>query len=892
MYANSTNPPSAPQPFQNQLYSPSLYNTSIPRQPQLQPQFQPQLHVMSQPQPQLQSLPQVMQQQQQPQQPQQPQVIHTSSSQLQPGLQQQSQQFTNEPMHTHTQYPINNSSQQAQQPQQGQQGQQQPIPSQIQAQAQAQAQPQPQTQTQTQAQTLAQAQAQAQIQLNNKAIIEYINNAMKIMNETQLKEVRQNADTAIQYKDESCIMSHLLNEIDSKDYAEVKRLQDIHIEHKTRNDKDKLDKIFPDICNVCSYLKMGLHYDRVEKQLPNYACRLLNKPGDANQKYFYGSFLHTTNPFKTDTEIHANVPEKHVANKNAFSRGIILIPLPKLFLQILAMRQESMVNGIVVVQIMSDETNVTDMDAYMRFFYRNRNLNPGYYKRAMTGDELKKKNEKELKDWNDKYNDDSKININVSKWIKMTEKEKCKVKIDKSKEDTDEHETKVVKGEDFASWDNANHFQNGMPMSFVKNNETCDVTELGMKVFHTNTTTNTYLQHIINIHSNIKSRIENNNNNSNKDKTWKNYLSTSNDIPRLLSSFYYDILTLAFYTQVNHDNLLDLPPLNDKCVMAPQNILVINRNGDAIMVDENNKESACNMFNRLLNTMPMNVKSVTTASPSNLSYKGNPPNSRFHSQTASAMVTGMKKIIDDECTDDNNPDDRIKKIKAKYKSMINDHTMQSQEYHSKIKQKADSLRNYFCLFKDDMNEDVPYEGNEVIYDIASKMYPSVITQNTANKHMYSLDYTVSSDTKPVVDMTSIPNVILAQNVGFVSLTHICDEGLLTLKNTEVLFENILGRDKPYHINKQIEDCRVRKSDDDTEYDYEDEGRSYHSIQVRNLPKKTKLSSDVYDIYGSRNSNDFNPYAYLTLSNCGTGINDYMSKYGSENNKKSGCLSHV
>ena len=412
-----------------------------------------------------------------------------------------------------------------------------------------------------------------------------------------------------------------------------------------------------------------------------------------------------------------------------------------------------------------------------------------------------------------------------------------------------------------------------------------------MKVFDLNPAFVRHLQSMINIQHHLENSANNNNNNSyynyqnsfkgsndesNNTKQQNDYMSLWKPAAPLLNGCYFDLLMMGFYNELDVENLIDIPPFNDKNIFIQHNILVVNENGECIMTATENTGAVnvCSIFNKILrhSNIPIQQKTVNTAFPQNVNDKGIPPKSKFPSN----VYETIESAVDDTTN-------KLNEMKDKYNVIYDFHKHQSQSYHNKIKNNLDRLKNYFCHFKDDMDENVKVEGDEIIFDIATRSFPQTIIQSTNNRNMYSLHFSEKAETKPVVYEDSLPNCVFVNNLGFVNLINVCDHVPLILKNTCVYLENLIKRDVEGYVNKTADNCKFdpkSKDDDDAAT------RTFATVSVAKLPQKRKIDSEsVIDLVGKGN-NQFDHTAYLKQGNCPDPMTftDYVNKYGNNTTK--------
>ena len=669
---------------------------------------------------------------------------------------------------------------------------------------------------------------------------------------------------AVSTKRKPCAFNHFIASLpDDPNNVVLMGIKNAYSRHnKTSNpNEEDYPRLFDNYCEDCCNLKLGLVPISVEKTFnTSYSCtNPMSRKG--NVRYNIGPFMAANNPYKSrDEYLH------HPSQNIGINPGCIILPTGKLLMQILSLKLELLVDGLKVIQIMTSEKNITNPDAYFRFIIRNNdNLSNGYYIIDNTKD-LKRMNSKDKQVGMGKYYDQLVTNnIEFIKTIYPTQQR------------ADPHTSGlnyIPEIDDEDNYDNENIFQNGTVMKFVNAEETVDPSEIKMKVFDINPTLIRHLQTILNIQAylnGVRGSLSN-----------KSYLDSVNPHKSaLLERFYHDLLTMAFTNEQHHAKFLSIPPLNDKCVFATQNVLLLNKDGDIIMIEKENEDteikSTCSMFNKLITKNYPNHSSrliTPTAASGSVNTQGILPSSGISTHFLSNIKKNLTKADED--------------VKDKYQYIFEEHKDLVSEYHSKIKGNSENLYNYFHEFKDDMNNDIlDQAGYEMILEFASLMYPEKILRNSFNKKHHSLDYTVSNTTAPRVDEEVSPNVAFAGGIGFVTLTNICDYSALTLKNTSVPLNNLINR---CSNNANYKRSRLLNNDQDDGY-LDDHARNMNNIAIVNhIPKKLKsdyMPEGVVNLCKG-NPTNFDYGAYSKLQGCDrSNFGEYMAKYA--NNPSNKCL---
>ena len=841
----------------NYIPPPSQPNLIFPQQP-------PPHNPSQQQQMPLQSLPPSQQQ-------------HLSNQSLVLPQQQQLQTYPQQPL------------QQPQQQQPLQQPQQQLQPQQQQPLQQPQQQLQPLHQ-----QPLPQQQTQQPQKVNQLSSL-----ITSLLNHTDLTKLQKKLQDALEKASDKCIFNHSLLKIANDDKNNIlMQFKNAYNNYSKRNMEDKIDRVFRDFCPVCVVFKLGLLCQDVSRDLKIFSCTSINNYDNNNSsiisphRYKLGHFIHAFNPYKPDRPLKY-IKSHHVSESIAFPSGTLIIPEGKILIQLLSIRQDTIGQGLKIVQIMSNEKEISDMRIYLRFLERNKNLEPGYYKRYLSGDDIKEMNQDASKDTIINNTDKTTMIKNFYNNVKAKGITKP--------ESVDNESAIGIKTDQDDNFEIDNVFQNGEPLQHVKRGESASAQEIKMKIFDLNPAFVTYLQSMANIQAYLEKNDKDNltntmlsidvNDNDDDDESdegkrkKKDYLSFWKPSVPILNSVFYDLLMLGFYNEYKMKKLVNIPPFNDKCVIVPQNIVFFNRKGDIIMTSEtHSRESECSIFNKVLkhSNVPLQQKSVITGFSHNVNDKGNPPLSKFPSDSVATMSDRLLKITD---PNDNNNNAAQDEVNDKYRVLYNFHKHQSQLYHNQIKDNLDRLKNYFCSFKNDMDEDVKVEDNEIVYDIATRMFPQNILQSTQNKSMHSLHFSDRAKTKPILEEDPNPNCVYVSNLGFVNLVNICDNSPLVLKNSSVYLENLVKRDVVGYYNKTNDNCNY--ADDKDESD--DATRTLSHVSIEGIPGKRKYDpSNTIDLVTKRSGN-YNHNAYINLTNCSdtNTFSDYVNKYsGNENNN---CL---
>ena len=695
-----------------------------------------------------------------------------------------------------------------------------------------------------------------------------------------LEQISDQIRSRLRKTDDKCSLSHIIQTVpnDARNPL-LEQFQKYFQEYNARLATEKNDRLFDTFCDVCVYQKLGLYSENVVKNLQSFTCRN-TRPESGHVEYNLGPFIHAINPYKTNQFNHPIVTATLPSERMAFPAGSLILPSGKILMQLLALPQEMLTRGgLKIIQITSEESGITNPDIYARFMARNSRLDCGYYKRELAPDDVKKLNavpaEGEVV-----TPDDQRARLQINKGFASAIGNSLRRKIFPSVT-IDPKQLGLQHIPDVDT--NFNHdeiFTNGEPLSFIAPNQQAEQNEIGMKIFDFNPVFITYLQNMINIQAHLQTH-----NNMGKSKTQnkdENYMNRwgSGVIP-LVSSTYYDILSMAFLSETNQDKLMDIPPLNDKCLLAQHNILLVNKNGDCIM-SENNADvqsSRCTLFNKVLINpeISLSQRILPTVSSRNVDIRGNSSSSKTSPNYLTNLQTGYSTYHDVNKTEP---------LKHKFSNIFDHHQALSLPFQRLLKNDSENLKNYFCSFKDDMNIDVPLLENEVIYDIATHMYPQRITDANPNKQAYSLDYAIAATSQPIIDETNSPNMVYVSNLGFVALQSICDHSPMILKNTEVYFQNLTVRESKNYISKTSENCKYSELDDDNSV------TTYTSVNLTPIPLKRKHPDNVVNLSGGQQDDNYDYLAFTKMAKCNTpNFNQYLTTY-STNTDNRGCLRNV
>ena len=359
---------------------------------------------------------------------------------------------------------------------------------------------------------------------------------------------------------------------------------------------------------------------------------------------------------------------------------------------------------------------------------------------------------------------------------------------------------------------------------------------------------------------------------------------------RLVNHMYYDFLCLTFFNELYNEKLYELPPFNGECLLANTNILFVNKHGESIMVSKEPNVGVCTMYNSLIKLMEgsnIRNKIISTASNTTLTQTGRVPKAAFTKEAINELFQGMIK-------GDNEKDKLLEHDKKMYNEFVAQNANIFKDEHNKIKNSSDVLKNYFCYFRDDMDEQVDFNDNEVAYDTARKLYPQIILENRRNRLQGSLDFSVKNNDESVIDEEHQPNVSYVQNLGYCTLMNICNNSPLILKNVAVLFPNLRNRytkDGNAIISNisSSSGCKRKPGGGDYDDDYDDYILPRATI-ISDMPEKKKPIPGTIELTGEKAEYDIN--GHIKRIGCvGPSIKDFMNQ-SIRMNGSSQCLSGI
>ena len=714
-------------------------------------------------------------------------------------------------------------------------------------------------------------------------------------NPNELSFINKNITEALEKINDKCLFNHsILNIPDDQTNTLLMQIKNTYRDYNNRPLEEKNDRVFKDFCPACIFCKFGLFSDDITTALKSFTCTNVNNYSSEFSGYRLGHFVHVCNPYISENPLKGYDTTYHPSEKTAFHSGTLLIPTGKILIQLLALPQELLSDGFKIVQIMSDECDIDDIRYYLRFFNRNKKLNTGYYrrKRDMTADKLKQMNQ----NTSNSPPSGGSSSSSTTPIVCIGDDEDDEKYIEKIKNlyNNIAKDFPAIKAPPLAnnsnigvatdSDDNFNYdnvFQNGERLEYVALADSANKEDIKMKIFDLNPVFIMYLQSMIN----IQNHLENNTNTSNANNMYytnqdddeqtrkikNDYISLWKPTAPIISSVFFDLLMMGFYNELDIDELLHIPPLNNKCLFTQQNILVVNKDGKCIMSmnKDNSSDARCTIFNTILkqSSIPLQQKTVSTGFPHNINSKGVPPPSLFSSNVINALDNNNYTATAAAANKDNT-----------FNVIYNFHKNQSQNHHNNLKNNKERLANFFCQLKDDMDDTVDPDADKncTIIDLAMRMLPQKIIQSTHNKSMYSIHYSNKATSKPVVKEEPNPNCVYVKNLGFVSLRNLCNKESLTLMNSTVYLENLVHRDQEGYVNKTSDNCGYNEKSNENE----DTTRTFSHITINALPQKRKIDpNNVIDLV-SKKSTGFDYSGYIKKMNCNNPYTfaDYSHKY--------------
>ena len=686
---------------------------------------------------------------------------------------------------------------------------------------------------------------------------------------SQLRDVKENLEKTIEVLSEDCALSHLVTQLPvNKIYYNISNMiWEVFDDHFKRKLPDRHERVFESFCPPCTFVKMGLYFQSIQKPLQASAC-IMNPSRTGETIFNLGPFIHGEATFRIDKKKHPDI--HNYSETIAFPPGVIIIPDSKIITQMTDMNVNKISMGVKVCMINSEEKNVKNASIMTRFLARNPRLDCGYYTRNKRLDmkdfnrnfkrKISKKTETEadiltlameMEKFLLTYNPSNAQNESGSSAATSDNTTDQSSKINPDTLYIDEVDSDAVFNKD-------NIFQNGEPLIYNRpEDDPCDAKDIGMRVFDVSPTMISYLQNMSNIQASVEKAhaekmqglgiLKTQGRNKFLDKD-THFLSDN----RLIHHTNYDFLCFAFFNQLNHEILNALPPFNGQCILSHSNILFVNKFGECIMINDNPDTNLCTMYNNLLKLMEssnIQNKFISTASNTNLTFNGMVPKAKISNQQIAETYQALMKADEQK--------DIPQQDKKMYRDFLKDNALLFRETHNKIKNSADVFKHYFCWLKDDVGEDIEFKDNEVAFDTARKIYPEIVLESGKNKRHVSLDFSVKTNDRAVIDQ-STPNIVYIKNLGYVTLTNICNGAPLILKNAAVLLQNLMNRytKKKHAIISTATDCRKRKPGDEnySDDDLDDVPMPKAQIVVT-MPEKTKILPGAVNLYGEESDLD-------------------------------------
>ena len=714
------------------------------------------------------------------------------------------------------------------------------------------------------------------------------------LNADELKTVKERLEKTIEALSEDCVLSHLMTQLYPNNirYPASDKVYNIFQNHFAKKIEDRHERVFESFCSPCTVLKLGLITDNITKPMESKSCTF-NPSRSGNAYYNFGKFIHGIASYNVDRNKHPDMG--NYSETIAFPPGIIILPSSKIITQITGMEINKITHGVKVCMINSEEKNVTNGTIMARFLARNKKLDCGYYIRDKSLNMQKyNTSTKGIKTKKNEMPDISELYTQLKMFLDKYNRQLNKVPREgnpnrpfgtsKDHDDkTDVNDLYIASVDDDDVFDADNIFQNGEPMKRARPDEKYDPQDIGMRVFDVNPALIAYLVNMINIQSLFEEQHK-----KDLEKKKKNTENTLNKLidkethflsgARLVNHTYYDFLCLAFFNEIYHEKLCELPPFNGECILSHSNILFVNKHGDSIMIDKNPDIGKCTMYNRLIKLMEgssIKNKFISTASNTSLTQSGRVPRAAFTPEAINQLFQGMIK-------GDDQKDKLLEHEKKLYNEFVTQNANIFKDEHNKIKNSSDIFQNYFCEFLDDANEPVDFENNEIVYDTARKIYPQTIIDNRKNRLQVSLDYSVKNDDMSIIDEQHQPNVVYAKNLGMISLISICNHSPLVLKNASVLLPNLRNRftkNRNAIISNISSGCKRKAGNYDDDDDDDDlDGLSLpKSTIIADMPEKKKPMPGTIELTGEEPDFDFQ--AHLRRKECqGPSVRNLMDRY--------------
>ena len=688
---------------------------------------------------------------------------------------------------------------------------------------------------------------------------------------------------------EQCALTHMISQLEENGiYVNIaKDFKNIYQEYNNQELSKRHDRIFTEICSPCTFVKLGLINDNIEKRLDRVSC-LMTPSNSGEALYNLGPFIHAATAYQIDDQKHPHNINNNYAKNVAFPPGVIILPDSQIMMQILAMNYNQLINGVKICMINSDEENITDPKIITRFMSRNPQINCGYYKRNYSNiRNLNKCNKKRKVTTTTPSPPPSSIglmgtpqDVEASPPSSPSSPPPTTSSSSDNEEEEDVIYTYIPEVDDDNYFDENNIFKNGEPLIYKKpNDDALKPDEIGMRVFDLNNTVIKYIKTMTNLQNFIEKQF---NQNVDKKKPYFQLPSMIGD-KKLIANTFYDLLSYAYHGTIDYDKLLKIPPLDGKCLLHQYNILFVNRNGKAITITPNpaHDQSLCTSFKYVMKNMkdaPLAHKIIPTAANTNLTSMGNVPDVKISTQ---AILNWDKAFKDVQSSQKQKTSPTIDEIKAQYSSIVEHHIEAFQKYHSEIKASADILKNYYCEIKDDMGETIPFDNYETIYDISRKIYPETVLDTKSNIKRHTLDYSVKNTTKPIIDKIDTPNIVYVKNLGFVSLTNICNLSPLTLRGSTVYYQNLINRfskERSAFIVTSSDTCKLNNTNDDNEEMF----GNVLAERASAMPQKHVISNNAIKVFGE--GDEFDHSGHLRRLTCDEpSVHTFLKKYQNEQN---------
>ncbi|KAF7683173.1 hypothetical protein TCON_1619 [Astathelohania contejeani] len=214
-------------------------------------------------------------------------------------------------------------------------------------------------------------------------ILSRIQDISRNTNDSQRNAFRKIISKEIDRVGNQCILQHaIFPNIKSEDKnLHLQRLEQLYQKARDKLSISNMYRSLSAICQPCLYIKMGLIFKKILKDFQNLTYHhMYNKTGPM-ATYDLGYFWHVLSSFDINYKVYPLM--KKTSNKSFFP-GNILLPDPKILLQMLAMSPNLLDEGVKIIWVNTNETleNIDDQMIYYHQFIQSipKSLENGYYK--------------------------------------------------------------------------------------------------------------------------------------------------------------------------------------------------------------------------------------------------------------------------------------------------------------------------------------------------------------------------------------------------------------------------------------------------------------------------------------------------------------------------------